>query len=158
YLPESLNLYRRHDKTVTRQSILGDTHAEETLQVKARIFETFPISAAAIVRSLWQSVMEYNFLTDRLGLKRPAITAHPNRACPLRRIRAALESWLGAPAALRVLLVVDGLRGGLEGAFDLHLASALAREQDVFLVCARPQSSVPGPIGRLDERVILLEG
>ena len=158
YAPESLNYHRRHDKTVTRQSILGDTHADETLRVKARIFETFPISAEAIVSSLWQSVMEYNFLTDRLGLKRPAITAHPGLAGSLRRIRAALEARRGASAGLRVLLVIDCGQDGLEGVFHIHLANALSKGHDVYLVSARPQAMASSPIGRVDQRVTLLEG
>ena len=158
YLPESLNLYRRHDKTVTRQSILGDTHAEETLQIKARIFETFPISAGAIVRSLWQSVMEYNFLTDRLGLKRPAITAHPKLAGPLQRIRAALEERHGAPAALRVLLVVDSLQGGLEAPSTSTWPTPWPESRTSSWSSPRPKAVESSPIGRIDERVLFLEG
>ena len=48
YVPDVLNLYRRHEQTVSRHAIRGDTHAAESLHVKARVFETYPVSRNAI--------------------------------------------------------------------------------------------------------------
>ena len=54
YVPEVLNLFRRHPQTNTHQVLREDTYVEETLYVKARIFETFPVSMNAIASSLAQ--------------------------------------------------------------------------------------------------------
>ncbi len=74
YTPAVLNYYRRHDQTVTHHSVRGDAYAAESLYVKARVFETFPVPANAIARSLGQSIAEYNQLTERLKLERSTLT------------------------------------------------------------------------------------
>ena len=55
YLPESLNDYRRHDQTVTQQAVRSGLQSEETLCVRARLFEEFRISANAIALSMAQT-------------------------------------------------------------------------------------------------------
>src|SRR6202030_3247985 len=62
YLPEVLNFYRRHEDTVTHLSVRQDTQPQESLYVKARVFETFAVSPNAIARSLARTVLEYNQL------------------------------------------------------------------------------------------------
>src|SRR5262249_10082749 len=52
YVPEVLNLFRRHPQTNTHQVLREDTFVEEILYVRARIFETFPVSLNAIASSL----------------------------------------------------------------------------------------------------------
>ncbi len=63
YLPEVLNLYRRHEATVTHRSIRDDSQAQESLYVKARVLETYPVSARAVSGSLARSIFEYNELS-----------------------------------------------------------------------------------------------
>ena len=69
YVPEVLNHYRRHEQTVSHQAIRGESYLEETLQVKSRVFETFPVSCRAISRSLMQTVCESRWLHQQLGAK-----------------------------------------------------------------------------------------
>ena len=71
YLPEVLNYYRRHVATVTHRSMRDDLQAQESLYVKSRVLETYPVSAPAVVRSLARSVFEYNDLTERLCIRTP---------------------------------------------------------------------------------------
>jgi glycosyltransferase involved in cell wall biosynthesis len=158
YLAEALNFHRRHEQTNTHHSLRGDTYAVESLYVKARVFETFPLSTNAIHRSLGQSVLEYNLLTERYDLKRPPLTANAKIVTTLNRIRAALTERRTAPSALKVLLVVDDLeaRPGMLSA--VHLANALAQEHEVFLCNARPHRIDPAVVDRVDRRVSWLEG
>jgi glycosyltransferase involved in cell wall biosynthesis len=158
YLPECLNFYRRHDHTVSHHSIRGDTYAEESLYVKARVFEMFPISANAINRSLGQTVREYNLLTERFNLERPTLTANPKVASSLNRIRAALVERRPPHSALKVLLVVNDLEAGPATLSAIHVANALAKEHEVFICNAQPWRSDPRMAERVDRTVMLLEG
>ncbi|APW60259.1 glycosyltransferase [Paludisphaera borealis] len=158
FVPDVLNFYRRHEQTVSHQSVKADTHAEETLHVKARIFETFSVSANAIARSLGQTLLEYNSLTERFGLKRPPLMANARAVAPLNRIREILADRVGGRPDLKVLLVIDGAEKGVAAASMLHLADALARDHQVFLCCVAPVAAHDDLASRLDGRVILLEG
>ncbi len=46
FIPEVLNFYRRHEATVSHRSVREDTQAHESLYVKARIFESYPVTPA----------------------------------------------------------------------------------------------------------------
>ncbi|MDG3003073.1 glycosyltransferase [Paludisphaera mucosa] len=158
FVPESLNSYRRHEQSVSFQSIKADTHAEETLHVKFRIFETFDVSLDAMARSLGQTLFEYDMMTERFDLKRAALMSNARAAAPLARIRELMRRRLGVQAELKVLLVVDGSETGLAATSTIHLANALAREHQVFICCASPADENEGFRSQLNDRVVLLEG
>ena len=158
FVPEVLNYYRRHERTVSHRAVQADTHAEETLYVKARIFETYPVSANAIARSVGRTLLEYTMLTDRFGLTRPSLTANPQASAPLKRIRDLLADRVGGAADLKVLLVIDGAEPRAAVTSMIHLAGALAREHQVFLCVAEPLEDHDDLEGRIDDRVVLLEG
>jgi glycosyltransferase involved in cell wall biosynthesis len=158
FLPEALNYHRRHEQTNTHHSHRGDTHAVESLYVRARVFETFPVSTHAINRSLGQSVLEYNLLTEGYDLKRPPLTANAKITSTLNRIRAALTERRTAPCALKVLLLVDDMEARPGTLSAIHLANALANEHEVFLCNARPHRIDQGLVDRVDRRVNWLEG
>ena len=106
YVPEVLNLFRRHPETNTHQVMREDTFVGEILYVRARIFETFPVSMNAIASSLNQAVVEYDHLTRQFDMNRPVFTANPRAQSPLERIRVHLRlrheacgrTGLGIPA------------------------------------------------------------
>ena len=158
YIPEVLNFYRRHESTVTHRSVRDDSQALESLHVKARIIETYPVSPNAITRSLARSVFEYNELTERFELKRPALTENHLLAEPLGRIRSVLESRLKAHASLRVLLVLDDMEARDETYAAIELANTLAREHTVFLCNAQPHLVDPGASERLSSQLLHIEG
>ena len=97
FIPEVLNFYRRHEATVSHRSVREDSQAYESLYVKARVFETYPVTASAITGSLARSALEYNQLTDRMKLERPPIAANVHLTGVLKRIHEALESRLNHP-------------------------------------------------------------
>ena len=158
YLPEVLNFYRRHEQTVTHRSVRQETHAEETLYVKARVLETFGVSTSAIACSLARSVLEYNQLSERMDLKRPALTVNPQLTAPLNRIRACLQRRRPARNALNILLVAGELDAKEASLAVIGLANALARRHRVFFCNAQPSRCGAGIATEVDEAVILLEG
>jgi len=158
YLSDILNFYRRHDQTVSHNSIRGNTHAQESLYVKARVFETFPVSANAIAHSLGQTVLEYDWLTERFGLQRPALSANPRVVPLLERIREALRRRVGERCGLKILLVIDDMEPGKQCLATIDLANALASEHLVFLCNAQPFNCDSSMTARVNERVLLLEG
>jgi len=158
YLPDVLNLYRRHEQTVSHHAVRGDTYVVETLSVKARMFETYPVSRNAIAGSLARSVLEYGWLTQQFQLQRPCLTANPIAALPLERIRAALQHRRGTPARLRVLLVLSDMEASVRTLSMIHLAGALATDHEVFLCNARPSKCDAGMSALVDSRVIFIEG
>jgi glycosyltransferase involved in cell wall biosynthesis len=158
YLPEALNFHRRHEQTNTHHSVRGDTHAVESLYVRARIFETFPVSTNAINRSLGQFVLQYNLLTEGYDLERPALTVNPKLTSSLNRIRATLSGRRAPQSGLRVLLVVNDMEQRAGTLSAIHLANALAKEHEVFLCNAQLRRSDPAMAARVDGNVLLLEG
>ncbi len=158
YLPDILNFYRRHDQTVSHNSIRGDTHAQESLYVKARVFETFPVSANAIARSLGRTVLEYDWLTERFGLQRPALSANPRVVPLLERIREALRGRIGERSGLKILLVVDDMEPGEQCLAAIDMANALASDHLVFLCNAQPSRCDDSMAARVSHRVVFLEG
>lgn len=158
FVPESLNAYRRHEQTVSFQSVKADTHAQETLHVKSRIFETFDVSANAMARSLGQTLYEYELMSERFALKRPALTANSRAAGPLSRIKDRFRSKTEAPGGLNILLVLDGSDDGLVTTATIDLANAMAEEHRVFVACARPSERAAILEERFDPRVVFLEG
>jgi glycosyltransferase involved in cell wall biosynthesis len=158
FLPEVLNFYRRHQQTVTHRSVRQDTQPQESLYVKARVFETFGVSANAIASSLARSVLEYDGLSERLNLERPALTANPHLAEVLNRIRTSLDRVSNASGSVKILLVVDEREACEESAPAVRLANDLAAARTVFLATAEPQRRGPSVLTQVDERVIFLEG
>ena len=158
YLPEVLNVYRRHQETVSHRSVRGDTQAQESLYVKARVFETYPVTPTAIAGSLARSVLEYEQLTERMNLERPALSANAHLAGTLGRIRAEFERRLIDPSAQRILVVLSDIEATAETLAGIELASALARENTVFVCNAQPHRFDLSLGSRLDPRLILLEG
>ena len=160
FVPEVLNYYRRHENTVSYQSCKADTHVEETLHVKIRVFETFSVSANAIRRGLGQTFLEYAMLTVRFSLKRPPLTMDA-RAGMLRlldRARGALNRQTGGHGELKILFIVDSAQGGLDRLASIHLINALARDHQVFLCVASPAVASETSWEELDDRVIPIEG
>ena len=158
YLPEVLNYYRRHQQTVTHQSIREETHALETLHVKARVFETFKVPLNVMAESLGRTVLEYNQLSQRLDLKRPALTSNPHLTPALSRIRAHWQDQRETNHPMRILFIVPDLKPGAFTLANLYLANALAREHKVFLCNAQPDECDPNLVLELGEDIILLEG
>ena len=99
FIPEVLNFYRRHEATVSHRSVREDDQASESLYVKARIFETYPVSAEAITASLARSALEYDQLTEKMGLTRPAFALNPRLTGSLARIKRSFESRVNDQAA-----------------------------------------------------------
>ena len=95
YVPEPLNGHRHHDRSVRAGFERAIELFEEQLRVKARIFESFPVSATAISGSLARGFAEY---ADRMrGLDpRPPMTEHPALIPHLDRLRAAFRARVGA--------------------------------------------------------------
>lgn len=158
FIPEVLNFYRRHEATVSHRSVREDTHAQESLYVKLRIFESYPVTPAAIVGSLARSVIEYDRLTERMKLKRPALSANPTVVNVLDRIRREFDTRLVDSGALRIVLVLGDLDATAENFALIGLANALSREHTVFLCNAQPYSLDERLVARMDERLIPLEG
>jgi hypothetical protein len=158
FVPEILNFYRRHEATVTHRSVRDETQAQESLYVKARIFETYPVTPRGIISSLARSVLEYVQLTERMNLKRPSFAANAHLWAVLCRIRKELETRLNDSAALRVVLVLGDLEATAETLAMIELANALAREHTVFVCNAQPSLCDEVASSRLDARVIPVEG
>jgi glycosyltransferase involved in cell wall biosynthesis len=158
YLPEVLNFYRRHEATVTHRSIRDDSQAYESLYVKVRVLETYPVSLTAVAGSLARSVFEYDDLTERLDLKRPSLVENQLLAEPLARLRTVVESRLAAPSSLRVLLVLADMQARDETYKAIELANALACEHNVFLANAQPHLVDGSAKDRLSPHIIFLEG
>jgi cellulose synthase/poly-beta-1,6-N-acetylglucosamine synthase-like glycosyltransferase len=158
YLPEVLNFYRRHQETVTRKSALQDTQPHESLYVKARLFETFRVSPRAIASSMAQTVVEYNGLRKRSNRKRPALSANPQLAGVLARIRVELDRSRGATASRKVLLVVDASKPGEDATSAIQLARALAAEHTVFVCSAQAWGDAATTVACALDQIILIEG
>jgi hypothetical protein len=157
YVPEPLNGHRHHDRTVRSAYERSVELFEEQLRVKARIFETFPVTATAISGSMARGFVEY---ADRMqGLdSRPVMTDHPLLGPHLDRLRAAFDARVGARQGDRILIVVSGVTDRPEYSATILLANALARRFPVFLCNALPGVLDPEAAGRVDERIVLLEG
>ncbi len=160
YVTDILNLFRRHPQTNTYQVVREDTHVEETLYVKARVFETFPVSTNAMTFCLGRTVLEYNDLTHQFDLKRPILTANPRAESSLERIRDVLRKRRPATGCseLKILLVLSDLGRCRESLAMIQLANALASDHEVFLCNARPSECHPDLVARVEKEVICLEG
>jgi hypothetical protein len=153
-----LNFYRRHEATVTHRSVRDDSQAHESLYVKARVLETYPVSARAVVASLARSIFEYNDLSARHDLNRPPFTENHALDEPLARLRSLVASRLECPSSLRVLLVLSDVGRTDETRAWIELANNLAREHTVFLCNAQPHLVDQGTKDHLSPRVIFVEG
>lgn len=157
FVPEPLNAHRHHERTVRHAFERAVLLFEEQLAVKARIFESFPVSASAISGSVARSLVEYN---DRLGemVPRPAMTEHPRLAAAIGRLRAAFGERIDAVRDLRVLLVVSGLADEPPTHAMIELANGLAGRFPVFVANALPGVLDPWLVARIDGRVVWIEG
>ena len=145
YLPDVLNLYRRHEQTVSHHAVRGDTYVVETLHVKARVFETYPVSRNAIAGSLARSVLEYGWLTQQFQLDRPCLTANPIAALPLERIRASLGGPAGHSGTAPDLAGPQRHGGQCPHSFDDPPGrGASERSRGLPLQCADLRSATPG--------------
>ncbi|WP_165220207.1 glycosyltransferase [Aquisphaera insulae] len=160
YAPEILNLFRRHPSTNTHQVVREDTYVEETLYVKARIMETFRVSLNSIASTLGRSVVEYDELTRRFNLDRPAFTANPRAQAALGRIREHLRSRHeeGGRTGPGILLVADDLGQSDEPSVAIRLANALSTSHRVFLCVVQPRDDDPETAYLVNDDVVLLEG
>src|SRR5205814_534520 len=101
-------------------SVPGVEEVEQALSQK----NTIPNASA---RSLGQTVLEYNRLTEQLDLKRPTLTRNSLVASPLNRIRATLQQRRATPSALKILMVVNDMEAWAGTLSAIHLANALAK-------------------------------
>src|SRR5262249_6278811 len=112
FVPEALNRHRRHEHTVTHLSEREDRYAEETLRVRARLFETYGVPRRAIALSLGRAVADYQRLNRQLGLHRPGLTGHPGAGPTLERIRTVLGGEPCPSGSLTILIVLPDLEVG----------------------------------------------
>ena len=157
YVPEPLNGHRHHDRSVRIGFERAVELFEEQLRVKARIFESFPVSAGAICGSLARGFAEY---ADRLrGIDGvPPMTEHPALFPHLDRIRAGFEARVRAAGGPRLLIVVSGLGDRSGNRILIRWAAEMARPFPVFLANATPGELDPVMALAIDESIIPLEG
>lgn len=157
FVPESLNSHRYHERTVRHAFERSVLLFEEQLAVKARIFESVPVSPTAISGSMARSLVEY---IDRLGemVPRPTMTEHPQLAAAIGRLRAAFSDRLDAVRDMRVLLVVSGLADEPPTRAMIDLANKLAGRSPVFVANALPGVLDPWIVAQIDGRVVWIEG
>jgi glycosyltransferase involved in cell wall biosynthesis len=160
YVPEILNLFRRHPQTNTHQVVRDDSHVEETLSVKAKVFETFSVSMNAIAMSLGRSVVEYNDHTREFNLKRPVLTDNPTAQPALKRIREVLGQRRndGRRGELKILVVASDLGRSDEVPVSIRLANALSSDHHVFLCNTRPWVCDASLVAEINNEVVFLEG
>jgi len=160
FSPDVLNYYRRHENTVSYQSCKAGVHAEETLYVKTRLFETFGVSANAMSRGLCQTFLEYLMIAELFELERTPLTMdeRPGVVRLLDRARSALNRRIGVRDGVKVLFILDSARPGPDGVSSLHLINALARDHQVFLCLASPLAEGEALAAELDDRVVPIEG
>ena len=158
FIPEVLNFYRRHEATVSHRSLREDTQAHESLYVKARILETYPVTPGAITQSLARSVLEYDHLTERMKLKRPRITANTHLTSVLGRICAEFDRRLANPTSLRIALFLGDLKASPANNALIDLANALSVDHTVLICSAQPSLLDQSLLTRFDSRLIPLEG
>ena len=157
YVPEPLNGHRHHDRTVRGAFERAIELFEEQLRVKARIFESFPVTATAISGSIASGFAEYADRMQGVG-SCPSMTEHPRLIPHLDRLRAAFRARIGPRRAHRILIVLSGVTDRPEHRETIRLANAMSRRSSVFLCNAGPRDLDPAAAARIDERIILLEG
>ena len=157
YVPESLNGHRHHDRTVRNAFERAVALFEEQLAVKARIFESFPVSAGAISCSMARSFVEYIDRTRDLG-PRPSMTEHPRLSPADRSAALHLPDQAGRPAGRPHPDRPLGRDPGRGAGQLIHLANDLAARFPVFLCNALPGVLDPLAVEGIDERIVPLEG
>ncbi len=158
YVPDPLNFHRHHNRTVRHAFERAAELVEEQLLVKARIFESFPISANAITRSVSYTVAESLYRARALDLEWPALTDRPVLSPLIGRVRSALRARRGPSRDLRVLMVLSGTDGSAGQQAAIRLANGLSGSFHVFLISARPWMTDPAKAALVDDRITLLEG
>jgi glycosyltransferase involved in cell wall biosynthesis len=157
YVPEPLNGHRHHDRTVRSGFERAVELFEEQLRVKARIFETFPVTATAISGSMARGFAEYAERMEGLG-PLPAMTEHLRLRPHIDRLRAIFRARVNDRLGQRILVVLSGVTCDAEQSEAIGLANEHAGRCPVFLCNALPSVLDPSAASRIDERVILLEG
>ena len=157
YTPEPLNGHRHHDRTVRSAFESEVALFEEQLRVKARIVESFPVTASAFSGSMAHAFAEHADRLQGIGA-RPSMADEPRLAEHLERLRAAFRGRLGVWHDAPILFVLSGVTDRPEHRASIRLARSLSRRVPVFLCNARPTVLDPGVAARIDERIILLEG
>jgi glycosyltransferase involved in cell wall biosynthesis len=158
FVADVLNSHRHHDRTVRHAFERAAELVEEQLHVKARIFESYPITADAISRSVSYTVAEYVHRKAVMGLDRPALTSQPKLEPSLARIRSALRARRQPVRDLRVLMVLSAADQGRGQEAAIRLANKLAGYFHVFLCNACPWTTEPRTAAAVDERITLIEG
>jgi glycosyltransferase involved in cell wall biosynthesis len=157
YVPEPLNGHRHHHRTVRHAFERAIELFEEQLRVKARIFESFPVSATAMLGSMAGGFAEYAQRMEGLG-SLPAMTEHPRLTPHLDRLRAVFRERTAGRPEPRILFVVSGVTVEDEPLAAIQRANEQARRFPVFLCNALPGVLDPSVAATIDRRIILLEG
>ena len=160
YVPEVLNLFRRHPQTNTHQVLPRIRTWRRCSTSRRGSSETFPVSMNAIASSLGRSVVEYDHLTRQFDMNRPVFTANLRAQSALERIREhlRLRHDAGGRTGLEILLVVSELGRPGEPSAAIRLANALSSNHRVFLCNARPWDYHPDLAASVNKDVVLLEG
>jgi hypothetical protein len=152
-----LNGPRHHGGTVRSSFERAVALFEEQLVVKARIFESFPVSAGAISGSMARGFVEYSDRTRDLGIC-PAMTEHPRLVPHIEQLRSIARNRRQAREDARILIILSGVTGDAEPMAMIRLANELARRCRVFLCNALPGVLDPLALTGVDERIIPIEG
>jgi glycosyltransferase involved in cell wall biosynthesis len=161
FIPEALNRHRRHDHTVRRSFEKEEKwYVQETLKVRARIADTFAVTADAIARSIGVSAWEDHVHSQQSVRQSCGLSAHPGLTDDLVRLRTAYECRAGLvrEEALRILIIAHDLEVGGGQLAPIRLANRLAKKHRVLLCNARPWRINPQILKQIDPSVRLLEG
>ncbi|MGP0064337.1 MAG: glycosyltransferase family 2 protein [Isosphaeraceae bacterium] len=158
FVADALNAHRHHDQTVRHAFERTEALVEEQLHVKARIFESYPLSPNAIARSVGYTVAEYVRRKTIMGLDRPALASQPKLEPSLGRIRSALRARREPARDLRVLIVLSGADQGRGQEAAIRLANDIAAYFHVFVCNARPWIMDLRTAAELEDRITLIEG
>jgi len=157
FIPKSLNYHRRHPKTVTHNIEKENRSIEEALLVKAELFDRECLPHNSICRSLAWTIYEYNRLSRLHSLDLSEMMENPDMAGVLSRIRRNFEP-ISRNGGIRVLIILPDMEVGGAQIAAIRLANAMAVDNTVFLVNARPDCYDSSLEERIDSRVLFLEG
>lgn len=157
FIPKSLNYHRRHPKTVTHNIEKENRSIEEALLVKAELFERECLPYNSICRSLAWTIYEYNRLGRLHSLERSELMQNPDMEGVLSRIGRNFEP-ISRNGGIRVLIILPDMEVGGGQIAAIRLANAMATDNTVFLVNARPDRYDSSLEETVDSRVLFLEG
>lgn len=157
FIPKPLNYHRRHPKTVTHNLEKENRSIEEALLIKAELFERECLPYNSICRSLASTAYEYNRLSRLHNLDRPELMDNPALKGVISQIRRNFDP-VSKNKGIRVLIILPDLEIGGGQIAAIRLANAMAADNTVFLVNARPDRYDSSLEERIDSRVLFLEG